>query len=195
MTTVFFVFAKECGACAYFKESFYNDVSALFQRLGIEIKEFTAEDFSGIAPGTTDYPFIEDIKFFPCIFLIKTEVLEAIAAGTFTEDVFERVFIWNGLALPKGNEPRIRTIQPQVYGAKISDFERFYKDFLKSSCSAPLRLNRGPQLAVTSSKNETQFESSHRTTRTSVTASETTTGARRMYVCRGIRGVPIGEKY
>lgn len=74
--TALIITVKEphCGACMTFKKNFYKTMVETFTRLDISIEEFEAPSLAGLKKGTR-YNFLSAITFFPCIILIKNNIL------------------------------------------------------------------------------------------------------------------------
>jgi hypothetical protein len=129
--TVICVFSNGCGGCDYYKTHLHKQNSMLFSRLGLVQVECTAKSLiEGLKKEDTPYAFLTQVKIFPTILLVRTDILQLYKEEALKEDIFNRCFGYNTVILGPGYEPRIRSITPQVYGISTEDFERFYKDFL-----------------------------------------------------------------
>lgn len=139
--TALFIFSKECGSCILYKNLLYEQTLKVLAKHDVQHKEYTADTLDGFKPGSVEYAFLEDVKWFPCFMLIKTDVLEQYTAGKFTGDIFEKLFIWNGVVMPKGNQRRIVSVSPQPYGYTEQETERFYSDFEQANFSKSKLVN------------------------------------------------------
>jgi hypothetical protein len=167
-----------------YKSKIHKDVLNAYSKFDVTIQEFTADTLGGFTQETAPYSFLQDVSFFPCIMCVKTSVLNAFENGTLDDDIFDRLFVWNGMCLAQGNSKRIRTITPSSYGIQISEFERFYNDFLNSKAYT------GYEKRVF---DNSRLESRSQTpvVPTSVSKGREQPGSfnstNRMYVCHGIR--------
>lgn len=153
--TAIFVFAKECTGCEFYKATLHDQVVALLTKNQVKSVDFTADSIQGFAKGKAPYTFLENVTFYPCIMLIKTDVLERYDQGSLEGDILDRIFIYNGTVIHAAADHKIRTINPQVYGVEMSDFQKFYNDFLKS-----VAYNGPPQIKAAAHSKEASSESS-----------------------------------
>lgn len=129
-TTAFFVFAEECPSCIMYKEKLHPKVKEEFERKNVQVVEKTAKTFKGLGQDAP-YKFLEYAQFFPCILLIKTELLREVDSMDLS-DVFSRVSIYNGVVTYRNRVPQISVLRPGQYGASIQEFVRFLSDFEES---------------------------------------------------------------
>lgn len=187
--TIIFVFSDECGACTYFKESVYEQVKALFGRLGAKTVEFKAPTLRGYSAQDAPHAFLTQVSMFPTILCVKTDILRKYSEGQLKDDIFKYLYVWNGAIAPAGqanNVKRIVGLTPQIYNLSMQDFERFYNDFLAS----PAYTNNAT-VTETHSRGELP-------TKMKLEKKEQETGIRnvanKMCSCNGVRAVPIRKK-
>lgn len=205
--TVIFVFAEGCHACHFFKEKLYSSVLEIYERKAqTKTMNFTAPALTGWPKGQAPYAFLEEISYFPCVFCVKSELLELYSKNELKEDILNRLFLWNGAVTPKG-PLRIKSITPGNYSTAphdiIAGLEKFYNDFLETTLykDPPATTSPVPERKVIENS---KAETSSTITSHKITSCNTTKRGRgintlnhrraKMDSCRGITPIPITKK-
>lgn len=130
-TTAFIVFAEKCGGCAYYKSTLRPQINEALMKKGIEIVERTASDPAiGLTPENSgEYKFLELVRFYPCIMLIRNDVLDK---GLSPDDILSYAYVYNGLIVHNSRGVTISSVSPGKYEFTLDEFKRFANDYKES---------------------------------------------------------------